>query len=47
MILTLTFSFSVLAGHIETPGAPAPPTGSTTSITTSIVLAILGLPPLC
>lgn len=47
-ILTLTLTFTVLAGHIDTPGAPAPAptpaTGSTTPTSTtltSLVQAII------
>ena len=52
MILSLTLAVTVWAGHIDTPGAPAPAprptpaTGSathTTSTTTSIVQTILSL----
>jgi hypothetical protein len=42
-ILSLTLAISVLAGHIETPGAVAPAPTSTTNVTTSIVLTILSV----
>jgi hypothetical protein len=42
-ILSLTLAVSVLAGHIETPGAPAPAPTSTTEIATSIVLTVVNL----
>jgi len=48
-ILSLTLAVSVLAGHMDTTGAPAPapsptPSASTTSTTTTtIVLTVLSL----
>jgi len=48
-LLSLTLSICVLAGQTDTPGTPGPvpPLGSTTTqttgITTSILLAVLGL----
>ncbi len=47
-ILSLTLAISVLAGHIDTTGAPAPapsptPSASTTSTATSIVLTIISV----
>jgi hypothetical protein len=47
-ILSLTLAVSVLAGHMDTTGAPAPapsptPSASTTSATTNIVLTVLSL----
>ena len=44
-ILSVLVSVSVFAGHIETPGAPAPPTnpaiGTSTSQTTNRTSSIL------
>jgi hypothetical protein len=44
-LLSLTLAASVIAGHIETPAAPAPTTSSTTTTGTAtfIVLTILNL----
>ena len=44
-ILSLLLTVSALAGHIETPAAPAPtsPTTTTTSAATSILLTVLNL----
>lgn len=53
-ILCLTLAVSVFAGHIETPGVVSPPpatgtamtndpTTTTSDITTSVILAIVGL----
>jgi hypothetical protein len=48
-ILSLTLSFGVLAGQVDTPGAPAPapmPTSTTTQSTgtvTTIILTVLSL----
>jgi len=42
MILSLIVAGSVFAGHIETPGAPAPPPTATAS-TTTILLLILNV----
>jgi len=48
-LLSLTLSICVLAGQVETPGAPAPappPSGTTTQtigITTDILLAVIDL----
>jgi hypothetical protein len=44
--LSLVLAVSVLAGHIDTTGAPAPsptPSASTTSTATTIALTILSL----
>jgi hypothetical protein len=44
-ILSLTLAVSVLAGHIDTTGAPAPepPAPSTSTTSTTVVLMILSL----
>ncbi len=47
-ILSLTLAVSVLAGHMDTTGAPVPapsptPSASTTSTTTTIVLKIVSV----
>jgi hypothetical protein len=43
-ILSLTLAVSVLAGHIDTTGAPAPsPTPSASTTSTTIVLTVLSL----
>ncbi len=48
IILSLALAASVLAGHMDTTGAPAPapsptPSASTTSTATTIALTILSL----
>jgi hypothetical protein len=46
MILSLTLAVSVLAGQVESPGAPAPvasSTSTTTQIATSILLTVVSL----
>ena len=45
-ILSLALAVSVLAGHMDTTGAPAPapsPTPSASTTTTTIVLTVLSL----
>jgi hypothetical protein len=48
-VLSLTLAISVMAGQIDTMGAPAPappppsPTTQTTSTTTAIVLTVVNL----
>ncbi len=44
-ILSLMLAISAFAGHIETPGAPAPIASSvsTTDVPTTIVLAIVSV----
>lgn len=48
-VLSLTLTFSVMAGQVESPGAPAPLPTSTTSTTqttgttTTILLTVLSL----
>ena len=46
MILSLMLAVSVLAGQVESPGAPAPAppsTSTTTQTATSILLTVLNL----
>ena len=43
-VLSLTLALSAFAGHIETPGAPAPcPTCAKTNVITEIVVTITSL----
>jgi hypothetical protein len=45
-ILSLTLAVSVLAGHMDTTGAPAPapsPTPSASTTSTTIILTVLSL----
>ena len=42
MLLSLALAVQAFAGHIETPGAPAPPGTTTTTIVIAIVSLIYG-----
>lgn len=40
-ILSLSIAVSASAGDVHSPGAPTPPTNTTPSITTSVILTIV------